>query len=152
MDVLTCAARTIERSEYLLYTKPHLSFPLIIISKKDGPFISGLQSLHKKRIALTRKNSTVDWLYRDQIDFDPLYVTSPLEALREVSLGHADATIENLATATYLIEKYELTNLKIAAPTSYKNYTLSVAVRKDWPELASILEKGLAAISQEKHN
>ena len=42
--------------------------------------------------------------------------------------------------------------MKIAAPTSYEDYALSVAVRKDWPELVSILDKGLAAISDEKHN
>ncbi len=36
IDLLTCAARTIERSEYLLYTKPHLSFPLIIISNSHS--------------------------------------------------------------------------------------------------------------------
>jgi len=152
IDVLSCAAITSEREKYLHYSKPHLSFPLVILSRKDAPFISGLNDLHNKKIALTRKISTLEWLQRDKINVTPHLVNSPLEALKEVSLGHADVAIENLAAATYLIEKNGLTNLKIAAPTSYENYTLSIAVRKDWPGLVSIFEKGLASISQEKHN
>jgi two-component system sensor histidine kinase EvgS len=152
IDVLTIAANTEARAHYLLYTKPHISFPLVIISRKDAPFIGGLDSLHDKTIAVTRKVSTIEWLQRDKINAVPSYVNTPLEALKRVSLGRADVAIENLAAATYLIEKNGLTNLKIAAPTSYGNYTLSIAVRRDWPELAGILDKGLAAISPEQHN
>lgn len=152
IDLLTCAAKAPEREKYLVFLKPHLSFPLVIISRKDAPFISGLQSLNKKNIAMVRKNSIFDWLQRDQINFNPHFVDSPLDALKAVSLGDADASIENLAAATYLIEKNGLTNLKIAAPTSYENYDLSIAVRKDMPELAGIFNKGLAAIDQDKHN
>lgn len=152
LDVLTCAAVTPERANYLNYTKPIFSFPLIIITRKDAPFISGIQNLQNKRIAIVRKNSTYEWLQQDKINVMPRYVDSPVDALVDVSLGYADAAIENLAAATYLIEKNGLTNLKIAAPTSYGNYNLSIAVRKDWPELVSILNKGLDAVSQEKHN
>ena len=152
IDVLTCAAVTSERANYLNFTKPHIVFPLIIMSKKDAPFISGIQSLHNKRIAVTHKNSVIEWLQRDKINAIPHYVDSPLEGLKEVSLGNADVAIENLATATYLIEKNGLTNLKIAAPTSYEDYALSIAIRKDWPELISIFDKVLAAITDEKHN
>lgn len=152
LDVLTCAAVTPERAHYLSYTKPIFSFPLIIITRKDAPFISGIQNLQDKRIAIVRKVSVYEWLQQDKINVMPRYVDSPLDALVDVSLGYADAAIENLAAATYLIEKNGLTNLKIAAPTSYGNYNLSIAVRKDWPELVSIFNKGLAAVSQEKHN
>ncbi len=152
IDVLSCVAKTSERENFLIYTKPHLSFPLIIISRKDAPFMSGLESLYHKRIAIIRKNSSYDWLQRDNIDIVPHFVESPFEALKAVSLGHADATIRNLAAATYLIEKNGLANLKIAAPTSYGNYNLSIAVRKDWPELAGILEKGLSALDRKKKN
>jgi two-component system sensor histidine kinase EvgS len=152
IDILSCAAVTPERAHYLSYTKPLLSFPLIIISRKDAPFISGIESLHGKKVALVRKNSTYEWLQNDKIHVVPRFAESPLEALKDVSEGRSDASIENLAAATYLIEKNGLTNLKIAAPTSYGNYDLSIAVRKDWPELVSIFNKGLSAISQEKHN
>lgn len=152
VDLLTCATVTSERQKYLLYTKPHIVFPLIIVGKKDGPFLSGLSSLQDKRIAVVNRNSTVEWLQRDGVAANPHYVPSPLEALKEVSVGKADAAIENLAAATYLIEKHGLTNLKIAAPTSWEDYALSIAVRRDWPELVSIFDKGLAAMSFEEHN
>ncbi|EKD36416.1 MAG: histidine kinase [uncultured bacterium] len=152
IDLLTCATVTSERQKYLLYTKPHIVFPLIIVGRKDGPFLSGLASLRDKKIAVTYRNSTGEWLQRDGIAATPQIVQSPLEALKEVSLGNADAAIENLAAATYLIEKHGLTNLKIAAPTSWEDYALSIAVRRDWPELVAIFDKGLAAMSFEEHN
>lgn len=152
IDLLTCAAITDDQSDYLNYTEPHLSFPLVIISRKDAPFISGLQGLDKKSIALTRQNSTIEWLKRDGINISLKDVKTPLVALQAVSLGKADATIENLAAATYLIEKNGLSNLKVAAPTSYGNYSLSIAIRKDCPELTSIINKALAAMTIEEHN
>ncbi len=152
IDILTCAAATPERAKYLSYTSAHLSFPLVIVSRKDGPFISGIDDLDHKNVALVRKIATYDWLNRDRVTVVPRFVDKPLEALRDVSSGGADATIENLAAATYLIEKNGLTNLKIAAPTPYGNYDLSIAIRKDWPELVSLFNKALAAISPEKHH
>lgn len=152
IDVLSCASETENRKEYLLFSTPHLSFPLVIISKKDGPFISDIESLHHRTLALVRKNMTVELIKKERIATEVLLVDRPLEALQAVSLGNADAAIENLATATFLIDKFGLTNLKVAAPTSYQNYSLSIAIRKDWPELLSILNKGLASMSQEQHN
>ncbi len=152
IDILSCAVDTPERRQYAVFSKPHLSFPLIIVSRSDAPFIEGIQSLHKRTVALVRKNSTVEWLQRERIQFQPFFVDSPLDAMKAVALGQADVTIENLAAATYLIGVNGLTNLKIAAPTSYDNYTLSMAVRRDWPELTGILNKAIDAIPIEKHN
>lgn len=152
IDLLTCAAMTADRQKYLLYSRPHIVFPLVIVTRKDAPFISGLDSLHGKKIAVTSKNSTVEWLQRDGIAATPVYVPSPLDALEEISLGKADASIENLAAATYMIEKNGLTNLKIAAPTAWEDYALAIAVRSDWPEMVAIVDKALAAMSPAEHN
>lgn len=152
IDVLSCAAITRERSKYLNYTSPHLSFPLIIITAKQAPFVNDIYSLQDMTIAHVHNNATKEWLRQAGINFTTFPVSTPLEGLEAVSLGKADAVIENLAAASYLIEREGLTNLKIAAPTSLDNYALSIGVRKDWPELVSILNKGLAAIPQEKHN
>jgi signal transduction histidine kinase len=151
LDVIACAAWTEEREDYLLFSTPFLSFPLVIISRKDAPFIGGLGDLHGRTVAIVKDNVTQQWLERDDIAVVPHLVGTPLEALQAVSLGQADAYIENLAAATWLIDKHGLANLKVAAPTTYGNYELHLAVRNDWPELVAILDKALTSFTPEQH-
>ena len=152
VDMISCSAKTIDREVYLNFSVPYLSFPLVIISEKNSPFISGLNDLHGKTVALTKGVSTIEWLRRDNIAITPYLVDSPLGALKATSFGEADANIENLATASFLIQKNGLTNLKVAAPTTYGNYNLYIAVRKDWPEFVTIVNKALSAIPQDQQS
>ncbi|MDC7231895.1 MAG: transporter substrate-binding domain-containing protein [Spirochaetales bacterium] len=151
LDLIACSGKSPDREEYLLFTEPHLSFPLIIITREDAPFISGLQDLTDRKVALLPQNIISDWLETDGIEVIPFSADSPLKALEAVSTGAAEAYIGNLAATSYLISEYGLVNLKVAAPTEYGNYNLYMAVREDWPELVSILNKGLEAISVEQH-
>jgi len=151
IDALSCLAKTAEREVYMRFTQPYLSFPLVIIARKDAPFIGGLKDLHGKKIAYIEKTLAYERLQRDKIEFIPHPVKSPLDALQAISAGTADAHIANLASAVYLIEKNGLANLKVAAPTDYGNYHLYFAVRSDYPELVSILNKALAGITPEDH-
>jgi len=150
IDLIPCIAKTADREIYLNFSNPYLSFPLVILSRKEASFIGGVEDLHGKKLAIIKNISTVKWLERDDINFIPYYVTSPLEGLEAVAFGLADAGIENLAAAGYLIQKRGLTNLKIAAPTPYGNYNLYMAVRQDWQELPGIINKVLETIPPEK--
>jgi PAS domain S-box-containing protein len=69
-----------------------------------------------------------------------------------VSGGKVDAYIGNLPVAQYHIAQRGISNLKVAASTSIGVHTQAFAVRKDWAPLASILDKGLAAIPTETRN
>ncbi|MBF0204365.1 MAG: transporter substrate-binding domain-containing protein [Desulfamplus sp.] len=152
IDLLTCAARTQDREAYLRFSNPYLSFPLVIISRKDAPFISSVNDMDGMKVALVKQTLGYQWLSKDDhIDVVFDFAKSPLDALKSVSMGDSQFAVENLATASYLIEKYGLTNLKIAAPTAYDNYNLYFAIRKDWPELVSIINKGLASLSPDQH-
>ena len=134
----------------MIIPSPYLSFPLVILTRRDAPFIGGLEDLHGKKVALIKKVTTSEWLQRDKIKVEPVYVNTPLEALEAVSRGRAEAAIENLAAASYLIRKNGLFDLKIAAPTDWGDYQLHFAVRKDWPVLTAILNKALSYISPEE--
>ncbi|MCP4338736.1 MAG: transporter substrate-binding domain-containing protein [Desulfobulbaceae bacterium] len=151
IDVLSCAAFTKERSKYLLFSTPHITFPLVIISRKDAPEIRKMQDIEGMRIALKKKISTEASLNKSQIPFTPHYISSPKDAFKAVSLGQADIAIENLAAASYIIDQQGYTNLKIAAPTDFEDYALAIAIRKDWPIFQSIINKSLATISDQQH-
>ena len=147
IDLIALAAKSKDREEYLLFSKPYMSFPLVIMTRRNFRFVGGLDDLHGMNTALIRGVPTSKWLQREGIAVKPYPVDSPLAALEAVSLGKADASIHNLGAATYLIEKHNLNNLQVAAPTSWGDYQVHFAVRKDWPLLVSILNKTMAAMS-----
>ncbi len=152
LDLITCAARSADREQYLLFSTPYLSFPMVIVMRKEAGFLSGLEDLHNTSVAVIDGTSTYVWMQRDQIGIIPYVVGSPLQGLQAVSLGRAEAYVGNLASISYQIEHEGLANLKVAAPTPYGNYDLHFAVRSDWPELLSMINKTLASILPEEHS
>ena len=151
IDLLTCAAYTEKRSEFMLFSSPHIRFPLMIISRKNDKVIQGIDEVQGLKVAIKQKISTQEALQTRKIDYSPVYVNSPAEALQAVALNQADVAIENLAAASYIIEREGFTNLKISAPTNFDDYALSIAVREDWPIFQSIINKSLAALSEKQH-
>jgi serine phosphatase RsbU (regulator of sigma subunit) len=150
IDLIPCIAKTKERESYLMFSRPYLSFPMIIIARKNSLFIGGIEDLRSKILAFVSNTYAIDYLKQNNIDFIPYYVNTPFESLEAVSYGKADATIQNLAAATFFIEKYGLTNLKITAPTPIKEYSLHMAVRKDLYQLNEIINKAIDAIDPEQ--
>jgi len=82
-------------------------------------------------------------------------VKDTLEALKAVQFGQADAALSELAVANYLIKANLLPGLAIKGvfdsgdPEIEK---LNIAVRNDWPELQSILQKAMHSIKNDELN
>jgi polar amino acid transport system substrate-binding protein len=145
IDVLPSIVKTPERSKFLLFTKPYLSSPMVILTQEDAPFINGVQDFDSGRVAVIKDYVTQEFLERDYPDRE-FYIANDIdEALLAVSRGNVDAFVGNLASIGYTTQKLQLSNLKVAATTPYK-YELAFAVRKDWPELVHILDKSLVSI------
>lgn len=147
IDVLSCVGRTEERSAYLLYTQPYCQYQRVILTRSDMPFITGLDDVAHLRIG-AQEATTHDAFLRESTEYSFITYPSMREAVLALSSGKIDALVGNLASSAYWIRHLNLTNLKIAAPASSEVYTLHFAVRKDWPELVSILNKCLARIDQ----
>jgi len=59
--------------------------------------------------------------------------------------------VNDLGSTSFLIDKMGYSNLKVAAATEY-TLNLSVGVRRDWPELKTILDKAIDSINPEMAN
>jgi len=152
LDLVGCIAKSTDREAFAEFSAAYLTMPIVIVTRTDAPFVSGLNTLQGWKMAIIRQVTTSSWLEKEKIKVEPVWRDTPLEALKAVSLGQADACIDNLASASYLIKKFGLLNLKIAAPTSWGEYQLSFAARKDWPLLISSMNKALATLTPEQHN
>jgi two-component system, NarL family, sensor histidine kinase EvgS len=145
MDVLSSTADLPERRAHFLFTRAYVRFPVTIVTRNDGPFAVTTTDLQTMRVAGARN-------YAPTLAFQRTYPGVRLkefetidEALAAVSRQEADAAVTNLANASYIIKTRGLANLKIAGVVP-EFFEERLAVRNDWPELATILDHALAAL------
>ena len=152
IDLFPCLAQTPEREEFLIFTKPYISYPSVIIAREDAPFIGGLDDLRGRRLATVKHLVVYSKLKADYASLDLSFIETQgiKENLEAVSTGRADACITDLGTASYYIQKLRIPNLKVAAPTDWDRINLAMGIRDDWPILKSIVQKALTSITREE--
>lgn len=146
IDFLSATAKTPQRLAKFDFSHSYGTFPVVIITRNEAPFLTTMPDLGSLSIATPRDHVLTDELKRDMPSVRFILTDKAEEALKLVSHGDADATVQNLAVASRIIRLDGLTNLKISGMTRYEN-PLRFAVRKEMPELLSILNKGLATIT-----
>jgi PAS domain S-box-containing protein len=149
VDILPAVVRTQEREKFLNFTKPFISLPIVAAANKKGPFVGSLSDLKGLRVGVVKGYLTHNLLETEH----PYLELTPFENLEDGLFAldnmKVDAFVENLGSMTYQIDKHRLENIKIAAPTDYR-FELSIGVRKDWPELARLLDKALDTIDDKE--
>ena len=151
IDLFPCIVPSPKRKQFLNFTDPYLSFPMVIAAETDFPFVSGLEDLAGKTVAVVAGYISQDILQNDFPKLKLSPVRSVSEGLKQISQGRADAFVGNLASITYCTRQTGLTNIKISAVTPYK-FKLSMGVRKDWPQLVSILDKVIGNMTEFEKN
>ncbi|HTQ32276.1 MAG TPA: transporter substrate-binding domain-containing protein [Opitutaceae bacterium] len=146
VDVLGGTASTPERAPFFRFTAPYLSFPVVIITRTDGPFLWSAQDLSGRKVAAPRDYAPTLDLQREYPGVQLTLTDTVDEAMELVAGGRAEAVVTNLANASFIIKTRGLTNLKIAGMMP-RTFDLRFAVRPDWPELVGILEKGVASLT-----
>jgi len=127
------------------------SYPLVIVTKNDVDYISHVQSLNMKTMALLKGSEAARYIEENYPEIQGVYVDDIKEALSLVSSSSVYATIEALPLLSLHIKEYHLANLKISGELPYQ-YDLKVNIRHDYPLLQSILNKAIKAISVDEHN
>lgn len=151
VDLIHSVTKTKTRSEYLAFTKPYKKNPSAIFMKKGSPPINSIKDIIDKNIAVGRGFYQEEIIRERYPKIKLTRVESSLEGLKAVSFGTVDAFVDELAVGNYILAQNFLTNVAVAGGTGLADYVdvnIRFAVRKDWPILVSILEKGMDAISE----
>ena len=148
-EMAPAVVRSPAREDMMHLTDGYLTFPIVIYNQKNAPFISDIDNLKGHTIAVENGYVSHHTLMNEYPEINLLVTATTLEALEAVSTSKADAYIGNLAVSSYLIQENGLVNLKVAAPAPFEDNIVSFGIRHDRPELASILNKALAAMPKE---
>lgn len=152
MDIIATMVDLPDRRAWFNFTHPYLTKSLVIMTHKNDTTITDRDDLSGKKVAfvdgfefstqITKKNPAVK----------PYVVPSMRACLKAVERKKADACITFSGTAQYLQREYRLDNLQFAGFYERNTADESMAVRKDWPMLTAILQKGLDSLSESEMN
>jgi len=147
LDMYSAVINTPERSQYTNYTKAYLKFPMVIATQRGEMFISEMQRLNNKTVAVVQDYASHEKMAQYYPHIKLLLVKTPEEALKAITQGRAYAYIDNVAAISHLIQVNNYTNIQITGETPFRA-DIAMAVRKDWPELHSIIQKSLNNIDE----
>ena len=136
----------------MIFTDEYLSSPWVVFSREDSPYLAGMETLSGKTVAVQKGFAIHRLLEKKYPDINLLLIggeDSTQDSMQALAVGQADAFIGNLATGSYFILSENLHNLRVASPAPFGNHVISMGIRKDWPELASIINKGLRTMAPE---
>ena len=150
IDLVSLCVPTPERAKYLRFSNPVTQVPWVVATRKEVQPNQGMQSLLEKKVLVAEGYAVTSLLNTQFPNLNYSEVATPLEALKMVSLGMADAYIGYLGSINHLIQNEILYNLHVAMPTGFPATDLSICIRSDWPEMVSLVNKGLEAIDKEE--
>jgi len=151
LDGLSTLTITKEREKFLNFSNIYISLQKNVMVKQRNPLnIHSPKDLDGKTIVIHKGNLADKKAAKLFPNSKIIYANTPLDMLKEVIYGKADATFGNGATE-YMLSKKGLPYMEKAFPLDNK-LDLRFAVRKELDEAISILNKGLASIPEYERN
>ncbi|MFZ4437088.1 MAG: PAS domain S-box protein [Syntrophales bacterium] len=151
IDIIPKISPDLERAKEILFTRVHATFATVIVTRKDMRRINGLDNMDGLKVGVLNGLIVATLMKRDHPRVPLVPLPDVRTALIDLSSGKIDVYLDNLAIVSYNIERLGLNNLKIDTHTPY-NYEMAFGVRKDWPLLASALDKALASFSKQERS
>ena len=141
-----------EQQDKLHLTTSYADIPFAVVTAKSAPAANSLHDFDGKRIAVVRSTSRSAIVKNVCGSAELIEVLSPSAGLQLIADGSADAFFDDLSTVQEAFKTANAEPLKIALlyslPSAGAHY---VALGNPSPELISILNKAIGAISAEEH-
>lgn len=149
IDVLPGISPVPGREKSMLFSRNYIEIPVVIFAHKSAPIISDLSDLSGKKVVVVKNRTAHVLLTREYPDINLKIVETPDEAILEVNEKKAFAYVGNLSVGAFVMQKYNITSIQVAASTD-KKYKMAMGVRTDVPILLEIINKALKSITEEE--
>ncbi len=150
IDVIPAIVKSEKRKNFMLFTESYNSIAGVIISDKQ---YNSVNDLSGEKIGVVSDYIWDDLITQYDDEIHIVRVETTQDGIELAALGAIDAMISDLASVSYYIENLGISNLYIVPLDSNQKQKISLAfsmgIRKDWPQLQSILQKALNALSKE---
>lgn len=146
VDMYACAVATPERSVYMNFTSPYLSFPMVLAAGQNVPFIDDYALLNGQTVAVVKDYWTHEYLKTHYPGIKLVLVESVKQGLDAVLEGRAMGYLGNLAVINHTLRKYGFEGIQVVGQFEQR-FELAMGVQKDNPLLFSIIQKTLESLS-----
>ena len=150
-DILAGAVHEPSRDAYLNFTRSYLTFPEVIVTRENEPFIDDFETVIHKKIGIV-KNSAITALIKNKYpSINLINVDTISDGLMKVNNGELYGFLNTSATLSYYISQEGMSNLKIASKVGI-DYHLRTAVRSDDLVLLDIMNALINNLSENTIN
>jgi PAS domain S-box-containing protein len=146
VDFVGAIQKTEDRENYLLFSEPYKRIELGIVTKANYHHRLTNEHINSMSLACIKDYTSTQFVRKEYPDAQIEIVNDDLEALLHTSFGITDGAVIDLMTASFLVEKYGVSNLKTDAILDF-HWDLRFASRDELIELNSIINKLLKNIS-----
>ena len=136
--------------QFVKVSKPYISYPALIVVRKDEPRNLELNDLAGKLVAVPNGYTGEAFLRQLYPDIRIVEAIHPAHGIRMVSTGEVYAFFGGSSVVTYVAEREGITNLRIAGETDFV-YRNGFGVREDWGIFAEIISKTLDRMKPSDH-
>ena len=143
-DMVAALSHSDERESKMLFTRPYLQTPWVLVVRNQPDAPSELSD--GMRVAVSPGNAVASWIQTHYPKVQIVVVANTSLAMQRLVEGKVDAVVNNLISANYMIGHVFNNQLKISDRLTDNPAKIAFAVRRDQPELQSILNKALASI------
>ncbi|MEA3554720.1 MAG: ABC transporter substrate-binding protein [Campylobacterota bacterium] len=141
-DIISMAMETPNRKQYMNFTTPYLSVPLVLATKNNFSFIDDFKELKNKKVGIVQGYAFTELLKLKYPNLNIIEVKNNIDGLEKVTNNQLFGFIGSIADIGYMFQTTHLSDLKVAGKFK-ERWELGVAIRNDDLTLLNIFQKAV---------
>lgn len=153
IDIVHTMFKNNDKKEFI-YSNPYKQVVIGLFTHKENNTLANTSDLTNERISIIEGDSIGIPLGKYHPNIRLSHTNTYLEALKEVSFGKSDASVMDTGVGNFIINKFSIPDLKLAAEFNAKDlgldYSYHFAIHKDNAILVGILNKAMHSVKQDE--